>query len=85
MVSVRERNPICPTPLIGGFRENGEAVTTYQSLKRILANMLEEVQVPQNVDFVIRETSRKNQHAQAQLTIWRRKMIRIKRPSLIQN
>ncbi|MDY7548302.1 5-histidylcysteine sulfoxide synthase [Glaciimonas sp. CA11.2] len=60
---------------LGGFRENGEAVTTYQALKRILATMFDEVQAPQDIDFVIRETSRKYQHTQAQLTIWRRKMM----------
>jgi putative 4-mercaptohistidine N1-methyltranferase len=58
---------------LGGFRENGEAVTTYQALRRLLASDFEEVQQPQNVPFVIRETARKFQHTVAQLTLWRKR------------
>jgi putative 4-mercaptohistidine N1-methyltranferase len=57
---------------LGGFRENGEPVTTYQALRRLLANDFEEVQQPQDVPFVIRETARKYQHTVAQLTLWRK-------------
>jgi len=58
---------------LGGFRENGEAVTTHQALRRILAAEFEEVQGPQNVPFVIRETARKFQHTVAELTLWRKR------------
>ncbi|MDI9223159.1 5-histidylcysteine sulfoxide synthase [Pantoea sp. EA-12] len=58
---------------LGGVRENGEALTTYQALQRLLRDKFEEVGTPQDVPFVIRETARKFQHTQAQLTIWRKR------------
>ncbi len=58
---------------IGGIRENGEALTTYQALQRLLAADFVEVQAPVDVPFVIRETARKHQHTVAQLTVWRKR------------
>lgn len=58
---------------LGGFRENGEAVTTHQALKRLLASEFEEVRKPTDVPFVIRETARKFQHTVAELTLWRKR------------
>lgn len=58
---------------LGGFRENGEALTTWQVLQRLLRDAFEEVAPPQDVPFVIRETARKFQHTQAQLTLWRKR------------
>ncbi|MEI2266836.1 5-histidylcysteine sulfoxide synthase [Erwinia sp. CGal63] len=58
---------------LGGIRENGEALTTYQALQRLLAADFEEIAAPQDVPFVIRETARKYQHTLAQLTIWRKR------------
>lgn len=58
---------------LGGVRENGEALTTYQALQRLLRDAFEEVVPPQDVPFVIRETARKYQHTEAQLTIWRKR------------
>lgn len=58
---------------LGGIRENGEALTTYQALQRLLAADFEEIAVPQDVPFVIRETARKYQHTVAQLTVWRKR------------
>ncbi|UJD91940.1 5-histidylcysteine sulfoxide synthase (plasmid) [Rahnella aquatilis] len=58
---------------LGGFRENGEAVTTHQALKRLLASEFEEVRTPTDVPFVIRETARKFQHTVAELTLWRKR------------
>ncbi|UKY36513.1 5-histidylcysteine sulfoxide synthase [Pantoea dispersa] len=58
---------------LGGFRENGEALTTWQALQRLLRDAFEEVAPPQDVPFVIRETARKFQHTQAQLTLWRKR------------
>jgi len=42
-------------------------------LRRLLAAEFEEVQSPQNVPFVIRETARKFQHTVAELTLWRKR------------
>ena len=58
---------------LGGVRENGEALTTYQALQRLLAADFEEMAAPQDVPFVIRETARKYQHTVAQLTVWRKR------------
>ncbi|PKE28553.1 SAM-dependent methyltransferase [Rahnella sp. AA] len=58
---------------LGGLRENGEALTTHQALCRLLASEFEEIQKPQNVPFVIRETARKFQHTVAELTLWRKR------------
>lgn len=58
---------------LGGVRENGEALTTLQALQRLLAADFEQVGAPQDVPFVIRETARKFQHTQAQLTLWRKR------------
>lgn len=58
---------------LGGLRENGEALTTYQALQRLLAVDFEEIAAPQDVPFVIRETARKYQHTVAQLTVWRKR------------
>jgi len=58
---------------LGGIRENGEALTTYQALQRLLAADFEEMAPAQDVPFVIRETARKYQHSVAQLTVWRKR------------
>nr|WP_314423807.1 5-histidylcysteine sulfoxide synthase [uncultured Erwinia sp.] len=58
---------------LGGIRENGEALTTYQALQRLLAAEFEEIAPAQDIPFVIRETARKYQHTLAQLTLWRKR------------
>jgi len=58
---------------LGGFKENGENLTTYDGLERILSAHFEAVGEPQDVPFVIRETARKFQHTVAQLSVWRRR------------
>lgn len=58
---------------LGGFKENGENITTYYGLERFLSTHFEAVGEPQDVPFVIRETARKFQHTVAQLSIWRRR------------
>ena len=58
---------------LGGIRENGEALTTYQNLQRLLAADFDEIAPPQDIPFVIRETARKYQHSVAQLTLWRKR------------
>lgn len=58
---------------LGGVRENGEALTTRQTLQRLLGDAFDEIAAPQDVPFVIRETSRKFQHTLAQVTLWRKR------------
>ena len=58
---------------LGGYRENGEAVTTLHTLHHLLDGDFERVGRPRDVPFVIRETARKFQHTVAQATVWRRR------------
>jgi len=58
---------------LGGFRENGESVTTYRALQLLLVDQFDEAQTPTDIPFVIRETARKHQHSLAQMTVWRRR------------
>lgn len=58
---------------IGGIRENGESITTYQALQRLLRDNFTEIQSAEDVPFVIRETARKHQYTLAQASFWRRK------------
>ena len=58
---------------LGGYKEDGENVTTLQGLRRRLDPHFEMIGAPQDVPFVIRETRRKFQHTIAELTLWRRK------------
>ncbi len=57
---------------LGGFKENGENLTTLEGIRRVLAPHFELFGEPEDVPFVIRETARKHQHTLAQLSIWRR-------------
>ena len=57
---------------IGGYKRNGENVTTLQGLEEILGKdftLLETRDVP----FVIQETARKHQHTVAQMSIWEKR------------
>jgi 5-histidylcysteine sulfoxide synthase/putative 4-mercaptohistidine N1-methyltranferase len=58
---------------LGGFRKDGENVTTIQALHRILSAHFTSAGEPLDIPFVIRETSRKFQHTLAQMTVWERK------------
>lgn len=57
---------------IGGYKEDGENLTTLEGIRRLLAPHFEAFCEPVDVPFVIRETARKHQHTMAQLSIWRR-------------
>jgi len=58
---------------LGGIKKDGENVTTLEGLKAILNTHFELIDEPQQVPFVIRETSRKFQHSLSDVTLWRRK------------
>lgn len=55
---------------VGGFKENGENVSTLDGLKKVLNSHFKLIQGPQALPFVIRETSRKFQHTLSEVTIW---------------
>jgi len=58
---------------IGGFRKDGENLTTLQAIEAILSLNFRSVAEPQDIPFVIRETSRKFQHIVAQMTVWEKR------------
>lgn len=60
---------------IGGFKRDGENLTTLDGLREILREDFAEFGEPRDVPFVIRETRRKFQHSLAQLTVWERRAV----------
>jgi 5-histidylcysteine sulfoxide synthase/putative 4-mercaptohistidine N1-methyltranferase len=57
---------------IGGYKKDGERVTTLDGLKEILSLHFRLVEGPLAVPFVIRETRRKFQHTLSEVTLWER-------------
>ncbi len=57
---------------IGGFKRDGENVTTLDGLKAHLGSHFRLAQGPLEVPFVIRETRHKFQHTLSEVTIWER-------------
>lgn len=57
---------------VGGFKKDGENYSTLDGLKAMLEPHFDLVKPPQQVAFVIRETSRKFQHTLSEVTIWER-------------
>jgi putative 4-mercaptohistidine N1-methyltranferase len=55
---------------VGGFKKDGENFTTLDGLKSVLGDHFDLMQAPQQVPFVIRETSRKFQHTLSDVTLW---------------
>ena len=55
---------------LGGRRDHGEPLTTFEGLSRCLGGRFTLVH-RQDLPFVIRETARKYQHTVAEMTIWR--------------
>lgn len=57
---------------IGGYKRDGESVSTFEGLKEILGKdfrLLDRKDVP----FVIQETARKHQHTIAEMTVWEKR------------
>lgn len=57
---------------LGGFKKDGETYRTLDALKHLLSEHFEMLDQPQQVPFVLRETSHKFQHTISEATIWRR-------------
>lgn len=55
---------------VGGIKRDGENVSTLEGLKSVLGEHFDLMQAPQQVPFVIRETSRKFQHTLSDVTLW---------------
>ena len=54
---------------IGGYKRDGENVTTLEGLKEILGSNFKLID-RRDVPFVIQETARKHQHTIAEMTVW---------------
>ena len=61
------------THWLGGIRENGEALTTYQALQRLLGTDFKELHSPMDIPFVLQDTTRKYQYLVSQLTVWQKR------------
>lgn len=57
---------------IGGFKKDGESVTTLEGLIAILGRDFELIET-KDIPFVIQETARKHQYTIAQMSIWQKK------------
>ena len=57
---------------IGGYKQDGENVTTLDGLKSVLGQHFKLMQEPVEIPFVIRETRHKFQHSLSEVTLWER-------------
>ncbi len=57
---------------IGGYKRDGENVSTLEGLKEILELQFELIDT-RDVPFVIQETARKHQHSIAEMTVWQKR------------
>ncbi len=57
---------------IGGYKQDGENVTTLDGLKEVLGQHFKLMQPPIEIPFVIRETRHKFQHTLSEVTLWER-------------
>jgi putative 4-mercaptohistidine N1-methyltranferase len=57
---------------IGGYKRDGENITTLDGLKEILDKEFELIDT-KDIPFVIQETARKHQYTIAQMTVWQKR------------
>ncbi|MCO4846201.1 MAG: SAM-dependent methyltransferase, partial [Sulfurovum sp.] len=57
---------------IGGYKRDGENITTLEGLKEILGKDFELIDT-RDIPFVIQETARKHQYTIAHMTIWQKR------------
>ena len=57
---------------VGGIRKDGEPYTTTEGLQELLCAHFRMIDEPRDIEFVIRETRRKFQHAISQMSVWER-------------
>ena len=57
---------------IGGYKKDGENVSTLGGLKEVLSQHFKLMQTPVEIPFVIRETRHKFQHTLSEVTLWER-------------
>ena len=57
---------------IGGYKKDGENVSTFDGLKEVLGQHFKLMRSPVEIPFVIRETRHKFQHSLSEVTLWER-------------
>ncbi len=57
---------------LGGFKRDGENVTTLEGMKEILAKDFRLVET-RDIEFVLQETARKHQHTVSEMSVWERR------------
>ena len=57
---------------LGGYKQDGENVSTIDGLKALLGKHFKLIQSPVEIPFVIRETRHKFQHSLSEVTLWER-------------
>ena len=57
---------------IGGYKKDGENVSTLDGLKEVLGQHFKLMRSPVDIPFVIRETRHKFQHSLSEVTLWER-------------
>lgn len=63
---------ICREPL-GGFKKDGEPVTSLDGLKEVLKPHFELVEQPHEISFLIKKSSRVSEFRRAEVTVWKLK------------
>lgn len=58
---------------LGGFKKDGEPVTTLDGLHAVLDDAFKCIAEPVRVPFVIRETMHKHQHTLSEVTLWKKR------------
>lgn len=58
---------------LGGFKVDGENVTTVDTFEEILGGNFSQVEKPMDVEYVLRKTARTFDHNVAQVTVWEKK------------
>lgn len=59
--------------LLGGFKKDGEPVTSLDGLKEVLGKHFELVQEPKDISFLVKKSSRVAEIRKSQVTVWKLK------------
>jgi hypothetical protein len=57
----------------GGFKQDGEPMTSLEGIQHILSNKFELVNEPVDLTFTLRKSSRISEQRMSEVTVWRKK------------
>jgi hypothetical protein len=57
----------------GGFKQDGEPVTSFEGIQNILSDNFELENDPINLIFTVRKSSRVSEQRMSEVTVWRKK------------